>query len=151
MERSAGRRFLGTERANVAFHKPTPAKWYAPRIPQGLIWVAADRNKPIGFASIEPFEDALHLWELAVRLAAQGRGAGTALIEAVADDARARGLPAVTLTTFRDLSWNAPFYARRGFVEVSQDETRPRLADLREHERSLGLDVSARCAMSLAL
>jgi GNAT superfamily N-acetyltransferase len=129
----------------------TPAKWYRPRIPLGLVWVATEGDAPIGFASTEPFEDALHLWELAVRIEAQKRGAGRALVMAVIDDARARSLPAVTLTTFRDIAWNAPFYARLGFVEVPWAEANPRLADLRAHEAALGLDVDKRCAMRLAL
>ena len=60
-----------------------------------------------------------------MRFDAQGKGAGTALIQAAAGDARARGLPAVTLTTFRDLSWNAPFYTGRGFVEIAWEASPP--------------------------
>ena len=113
--------------------------------------MAAEGDVPFGFAFAEPFEDALHLWELAVRLDAQRQGAGRALVMAVAADARARNLPAVTLTTFRDIPWNGPFYARLGFIEVPHAEANPRLGGLRAHEASLGLDVANRCAMRLAL
>jgi len=113
--------------------------------------VATEADQPIGFASTEPFEDALHLWELAVRLDAQRRGAGRALVMAVAADARARRLPAVTLTTFRDISWNAPFYRRLGFAEVPWAEAGPRLAGLHDLEAERGLDVANRCAMRLDL
>jgi GNAT superfamily N-acetyltransferase len=129
----------------------TPARWYRPLVPRGLVWVATEGDVPFGFAVAEPFHDALHLWELAVRLDAQRQGAGRALVMAVAADARARNLPAVTLTTFRDIPWNAPFYARLGFVEVPHTEANPRLAGLRAREASLGLDVANRCAMRLAL
>jgi GNAT superfamily N-acetyltransferase len=129
----------------------TPAKWYRPRVPLGLVWVVCDDETPIGFATTEPFDDALHLWALAVRLEAQKRGAGRALVQAVIADARARGLPAVTLTTFRDIPWNGPFYASLGFVGVPQDGANPRLAGLRAHEAGLSLDVDRRCAMRLAL
>ena len=37
------------------------------------------------------------------------------------------GLPCLTLTTFRDVPWNAPWYSRLGF-EPAPDE--PRLAEL---------------------
>lgn len=149
IELSAARRFAGSAQAAVVDHPVTPASWYGPHIAAGLVWVADGDDGPLGFANIEPFADALHLWELAVRLDAQGRGAGTALVRAVADDARARGLPAVTLTTFRDIPWNAPFYASLGFVEVPQDATWPRLSGLRGLELSRGLDIEARCAMRL--
>jgi len=118
---------------------------------QGLVWVAEDAGRLIGFATCEAFEHELHLWELAVRHDAQGKGVGRAMITAVVDEARARGLPAVTLTTFRDIAWNAPFYARCGFVELSEDELGPFLTLVREKEVEIGLDVANRCAMRLAL
>jgi GNAT superfamily N-acetyltransferase len=127
------------------------AEDHRPFATQGLVWVAEDAGRLIGFATCEAFEHELHLWELAVRLDAQGKGAGRALIAAVVDEARARGLPAVTLTTFRDIPWNAPFYARCGFVELSDGEWGPFLTLVREKEVEIGLDVANRCAMRLAL
>ena len=82
---------------------------------EGLVWVADDVGELIGFAAAQAYFDALHLWELAVRHDRQGRGAGRALVEAAATEARRLGLPAVTLTTFRDIPWNGPLYARLGF------------------------------------
>jgi len=135
----------------VASDIVSPARYYKPLIPQGRVWVATEDDKPFGFACVEAFDDALHLWEVAVRLDAQKRGAGRALVMAVAADARARALPALTLTTFRDIPWNGPFYAGLGFVEVPLAEANPRLAALPAHEASLGLDVANRCIMRLAL
>ena len=117
-------------------------------IAQGLVWVAEDVGRRIGFASSEVFEDELHLWELAVRLEAQGRGAGRGLLAAVVEQARRLELP-VTLTTFRDIPWNAPFYARCGFVEMTPAEFSPLLKLVFERQAALGLDVASRCAMRL--
>ena len=89
--------------------------------------------------------DALHLWELAVRRDAQGKGLGKALVEATLALARARGLPAVTLSTFREIPWNAPFYARMGFRELP--ELNPRLAVIQLREDLLGLPVARRVFM----
>jgi len=61
--------------------------------------------------------------------------------------ARSRGLAAVALTTFRHVSWNGPFYARYGFVELDNPE--PRLAELVTAETGRGLPN--RIAMRLAL
>ena len=44
--------------------------------------------------------------------------------------ARTRRLPAVTLTTFRHLPWNAPFYQRLGFRILSSHERTPGLAEV---------------------
>jgi GNAT superfamily N-acetyltransferase len=127
------------------------AEDHRPFAAQGLVWVARDAGQLIGFATCEAFEHELHLWELAVRHDAQGKGAGRALIAAIVDEAQARGLPAVTLTTFRDIPWNAPFYARCGFVELSDDQLGPFLTLVRDKEVEIGLDVANRCAMRLAL
>jgi hypothetical protein len=44
----------------------------------------------------------------------------------------------VTLTTFRDVPWNGPFYAGLGFRAV--DELTPGLAAVRDHEKAIGDD-----------
>jgi GNAT superfamily N-acetyltransferase len=118
---------------------------------EGLVWVADDAGELIGFAAAQAYFDALHLWELAVRHDRQGRGAGRALVEAAATEARRLGLPAVTLTTFRDIPWNGPLYARLGFREIGPAELNGRLTAVLMRERRLGLDADARCAMRLDL
>jgi GNAT superfamily N-acetyltransferase len=118
------------------------AEDHRPFAVQGLVWVAEEAGRLIGFATCEAFEHELE---------AQGKGAGRALIAAVEEEARTRGLPAVTLTTFRDIPWNAPFYARCGFVELSDENLGPFLTLVREKEVEIGLDVANRCAMRLAL
>ncbi len=151
IEASAGLAFLNSSQAAAAKSPATPAGFYPHLIAQGLVWVAADLEGPFGFASTEAFEDGLHIWELAVRLDAQRQGAGRALLGAVSDDATRRGLPAVTLTTFTDVAWNAPFYRRMGYVEIPLTELSPRLAAVRVREGELGLDLKNRCAMRLDL
>lgn len=129
----------------------SPPEFYIPFQTDGLVLVAADEGALVGFAACQACADALHLWELAVRHDAQGRGIGRALLDEVAALARSHALPAVTLSTFRDIPWNAPFYARRGFVELALDELNARLRIVRDREASLGLDVASRCAMRLVV
>jgi hypothetical protein len=45
------------------------------------------------------------------------------------------------------LPWNAPFYARLGFEEVSALDAHPRLAGELANEVDDGLPVERRCAM----
>ena len=118
---------------------------------EGLVWVADDGGELIGFAACQHFMDALHLWEIAVRRDRQGQGAGRGLMARVAQEAQERGAGAVTLTTFRDLPWNGPFYASLGFRALAPDELNGRLTAILMRERRLGLDVEARCAMRLTL
>lgn len=114
----------------------------------GLVLVAEDDGL-IGFVACQACADALHIWELAVVRERQGHGVGRDLMAATIRLARRRGLPAVTLSTFRHIVWNAPFYARLGFSEVKSADLNPRLAAITDREAALGLDVAARCAMRL--
>ena len=77
-------------------------------------------------------------------------GLGRQLIARVVADARAAGARAVTLTTYRDVPFNAPYYARLGFRVVA-DDADARLATLRAAERAAGIDVAPRVAMVLDL
>jgi GNAT superfamily N-acetyltransferase len=100
--------------------------------------VLATGDPAVGFACVEVVDGAAHLWQLSVHPQAARRGRGTALVNAVCDWAAANGFPAVTLTTFRDVAWNGPFYAKLGFRELQ--ELSPGLAAMRAHERWIGDD-----------
>ncbi|HEY0436284.1 MAG TPA: GNAT family N-acetyltransferase [Phenylobacterium sp.] len=128
-----------------------PIEFYVPMQTEGLVLVAESDGEVIGFAANQACEDALHLWELEVRRDRQGRGVGRALVQASVELARGRKLPAVTLTTFNDVSWNGPFYAHLGFEMLDLTTLNPRLAAIREREASLGFPMPSRCAMRLVL
>jgi GNAT superfamily N-acetyltransferase len=152
IERSAAEAFRGSSQDAIADDAVSPVEFYVPFQTDGLVLVAEDEDGAlVGFAACQACEDALHLWELAVRFDRQGRGAGRALLAATAALARRRGLPTVTLSTFRDIPWNAPFYARLGFAEIAREDLDARLRIVMERERQLGLDAAGRCAMRLAL
>ena len=102
---------------------------------------------PAGFLASEPFRRELHIWEMDVDPRLQRRGIGAGLVRACLIDARNSGFKAVTLTTFRELDWNAPFYARMGFEEVTALDAHPRLAGELANEADDGLPVERRCAM----
>jgi predicted N-acetyltransferase YhbS len=147
IEGSAAEAFRGSAHAHVADHPPAPASAYAALVATGLVLIAERDGQPVGFAACEVLAEALHLKELAVRYERQGQGIGRALVEAVAAEARRRSLPAVTLTTFRDISWNAPWYARQGFVELGAEGLDEHLrGELAAGARN---GLTARCAMRL--
>jgi hypothetical protein len=53
----------------------------------------------------------------------------------------------VTLTTFRDVPWNMPFYARLGFEIVPPEQVGPALFAIVEGETRRGLDPARRVVM----
>ncbi|GAA3123343.1 GNAT family N-acetyltransferase [Streptosporangium carneum] len=109
------------------------------------VLVAGD--PPVGFAMIGWVDGHVHLDQLAVRPDRGRRGVGSVLLEAVCDHAASTGAAAVTLTTFRDVPWNAPWYARRGFAVLGEEEWGPELAALVVHERELGIELAPRVVM----
>ena len=83
---------------------------------EGRLWVALAGETPIGFAHVEVFDPiSVHLEEIDVHPDHGRRGVGTKLVTTVCRWAWKRGYRAVTLTTFRDVPWNMPFYSRLGF------------------------------------
>lgn len=146
IERRAGARF---EQLAETAHLPafyTPLEDFEEGQRAGRLWVARTGGAPVGFALAVEGEDDLHLQEVDV-LPEHGRhGLGTRLVEAVCAHARARG-QGVTLTTFRRVPWNAPFYARLGFQELAEEELTPSLRRHRAEEEGAGLPREQRCVM----
>jgi GNAT superfamily N-acetyltransferase len=97
---------------------------------------------PVGFVQVEEIDGLAYIVELAVIPRWMRQGIGSALLERACEWARGRGYRAITLTTYADVPWNAPFYARRGFVEIT--EFGPGVQAEREQERELGLDEVGR-------
>lgn len=137
----AGACFSEVGLAAAAGWPNVPAELLARQRAAGLLWVAGD--PPLGFALALAFGGALHLHEIDVVPEARRRGLGRALVDAVAAQAARRGLPQVTLVTFRDVPWNAPLYRRLGFVESAEAARLPEVAALVEEERRSGMAALA--------
>jgi GNAT superfamily N-acetyltransferase len=107
------------------------------------VWVAVGtEGLPVAFIAVGDVDGATHIHQVCVHPAGARQGIGAALIEHVTTAGRA-----VTLTTFRDVPWNAPYYERLGFRTVL--ETSPALAEIMREEASRGLDPASRVAMVL--
>lgn len=118
----------------------------------GRCLVGADgADAPVAFLIWEILDGNAYIRELAVLPEHAGQRLGARLIAAVAAEARRRGLPMLTLTTFRDIPWNAPYYARLGFTEIPEAEYGRDLIAMIEMQRRHGLDISKRLAMKRPL
>jgi GNAT superfamily N-acetyltransferase len=104
----------------------------------------------VGFISLEVVDGEAHVDQVSVLPEHGRKGTGRALVEAAIGWAVGDGYSGITLTTFRDVPWNAPFYRTLGFTEV--DQPAPTLAAIRAHEVAVGLDAHGpRIAMRRAL
>ncbi|MBP0017693.1 MAG: GNAT family N-acetyltransferase [Cyanobacteria bacterium SBLK] len=115
---------------------------------ENLLWVACNREEIlIGFAYVEKLGEHWHLEELDVHPQYQKKGIGRALVKAICDRAEKRKIPAITLTTFRDIPWNAPFYEKMGFVAIAFSECSTELQELVIAEDRRGLRQDKRLIM----
>lgn len=116
----------------------------------GLLWVALVDDHPVGFALVRMLSDVQpHLEELDVLRSHGRRGIGSALVRAVCSWASSSGYLQLTLTTFRAVPWNMPFYAALGFEEVSSSDVGPALTAAIEAETARGLPPSDRVSMAM--
>ena len=115
---------------------------------EGRLWVALADDVPVGFAHVEVIEPgAAHLEEIDVHPDHGRRGLGAKLIRQVCEWARVHRYGSVTLTTFRDVPWNMPFYARLGFTVVPPEQVSTGLRIVVDDETRRGLDPLRRVVM----
>jgi ribosomal protein S18 acetylase RimI-like enzyme len=152
-EVAAGERFRAIDDPRIARTADAPPYWT-----EGLerasneqrAWVAVDEGGTIiGFAVAWMVDGEGHLDELAVAPAHGRRGVGRALVDEVVAWTAAQELTSITLTTFRDVPWNAPYYEKLGFHVVST--LTPTLQALVDEQATWGLEPSLRVVMRRSL
>jgi GNAT superfamily N-acetyltransferase len=112
------------------------------------LWIAVNEtDQPIGFAGGEGLDGNFHIAEVSVGQDAQGKGVGKALMEELIRQAKEEGYMAITLTTYRDLPWNGPWYRKLGFLEVQVDEMGDEYAKIWNSEAQHGHEMGLRCVM----
>ena len=152
IESAAAVRFAGLGIANAVLTDETDHEELEEARANGWLLVAiAPGGEVVGFALGESLDDGAHLEEVDVLPAHGRRGVGGALVEAICDDARRRGCAAVTLTTFREIPWNEPFYRRLGFEELAAADLTPELEERVAEETARGLDPARRLVMRRVL
>ena len=145
----AAARLLRGHAPESVLDEATDLDTFADAAGHGRLWVALDGDTPVGFALVEMLADDLpHLAEVDVEPAHGRRGLGTALVRAACEWAGTSGFSMLTLTTFRAVPWNMPFYARLGFMEIPRDRLRPELAALVSDEAARGLPPETRAVMA---
>jgi GNAT superfamily N-acetyltransferase len=127
----------------------TPDRDFAGAQRAGRLWVARlhPHAPPVGFALVTRVGDEWHLQEMDVLPEHGRRGLGRALLAAACEWVRAQGGSTLTLTTFRDVPWNAPFYERCGFRRLADHELTPALRAELADEAAHGLPPETRVAM----
>jgi GNAT superfamily N-acetyltransferase len=151
IEVRAGERFRSVGMDDVADDEPYDDAFYLDALTGGRLWVAELDAEVVGYAVAQDLDGQPHLAQISAGPEAGGRGIGRALVHAVGAWARSVGGTSLTLSTFRAVPWNAPYYAGLGFEPVEDATADPRFRAVRDHEAAEGLDIEARLIMRLRL
>ncbi len=147
IELSAATLLQGYAPASV-LEEPTDTKDFLKAQTEQRLWVARIGDFPVGFALIEMLdEDHPHLQEINVEPTYGRRGIGRALMREICAWLYRASYSEITLTTFRVVPWNMPFYQKLGFEEILDASINPALAKIIRNETERGLDPKERVAM----
>jgi GNAT superfamily N-acetyltransferase len=150
VERAAGLVFRDIGMDAVADDEPPTVDELAAYQADGRAWVYADPdNRPVAYLLVAVVDGEAHIEQVSVRPEHARRGIGRRLIEVAREWARAHELPALSLTTFAEVPWNGPYYARLGFEVVPPDRLARGLRAIRATESAKGLDAWPRVVMRL--
>jgi GNAT superfamily N-acetyltransferase len=148
IELAAAARYASVGMASVAMSDPIPLAVLAARVAsRSLIVAVTPDDAPIGFTVFRPLDGAAYIEEVDVLPSHAGRRIGATLLAGVASRAAGLGLAALTLSTFRHVPWNGPYYRRLGFVEMMAQELTPGLHAVRADNIARGLDETQRLFM----
>lgn len=146
IERAAGELFRSIGMAAIADDEPLPAGELARYVTAGRAWVAGF-DGVIGYLIADLVDGNVHIEQVSVDPRFARRGVGRRLIEEAAGHGKRIGARGLTLTTFADVAWNAPYYRRCGFAVMPDEAVGPELRVVREHEVAVGLDRWPRVCM----
>lgn len=149
VEVAAGKIFEDVGMPEIALDAPPSLIWLGGFQRAGRLWVATDHaGEPVAYCAVELVGASAHIAQVSVHPGFAGRRIGATLIDTVGEWAVAQGLDGLSLTTFRDVPWNAPYYARLGFRELPEGEWTPGLRGVVDRETAQGLNPAARAVMT---
>jgi predicted N-acetyltransferase YhbS len=152
IEQSAAIRFLDTPYAFLAGAKPLPIEFVRQRFQAGQIWVAVDQQDTVvGHAITREVDDTLYLQEIDIEPQHGQKGLGSALVNTVRSWAKISGYSVMSLSTFRYIPWNAPFYSKLGFDILDESDLTAGFQEIRKQESASGLPISERVIMHCEL
>jgi GNAT superfamily N-acetyltransferase len=155
IDRLADRLFIETgiaELAAMARGPRTPATEFKTMLDACSVHVACTADDvPVGLAAAQPLEGDIYLRLLAVDPDHGRRGLGSTLIRQTVIHGQRISASRCALSTFREVAFNAPFYARHGFVELPLPLASNALRQRFELEVPDGINPDQRLLMVLDL
>lgn len=114
-----------------------------------ILVVINTADQPVAYLVLEELDGWAHIDQLTVHPDHARQGLGQNLILEAGRWAAKRGLQGLTLTTFRDVAWNAPYYRRLGFKEVPENHWSEGIRRVVAEEAAHGLNRWPRVVMEM--
>jgi len=152
IDRQADQLFLETGITNImaiATGPLTPLPAFNTMLDACSVAVACSADdRPVGFAAVQRLQDDIYLRLLAVDPEHGRRGIGASLLALTIEIGRQQGAERCVLSTFRDVSFNQPFYQRHGFSELPRGEATLPVQQQFKADIPEGIDAAQRLLMA---
>ncbi|NJR48735.1 MAG: GNAT family N-acetyltransferase [Leptolyngbyaceae cyanobacterium CSU_1_3] len=148
IEQAAAMLFRNTSYAFLVDADPLPLDFVIQQFQAGRVWVAVDdRDLLVGYAIAQEIDGNAYLQQIDVHPDHGRKGIGRKLVESVCAWAEHQSYRRIFLSTFRDIAWNAPFYAKLGFQILAESELTSGFQQIRYKEAEAGLPIDQRVIM----
>ncbi|NUS74213.1 MAG: GNAT family N-acetyltransferase [Corynebacteriales bacterium] len=152
IERAAGQCFKDVGMPEIAADDPLSLDELAWFQASEMAWVAVNEtDQPMAYLIAKIVDDDFYVEQISVHSAYARRRIGKAMLDHVAGVARDADASHLTLATFRDVPWNAPYYLTCGFEIMSRESLTPGLLAIQRQEIDHGLYRWARVFMRRAV
>lgn len=111
------------------------------------LWVAVEYGVLKAYLLGDFLPQSLHIDQVTVHPDAARRGLGALMIESVSADPRSKERGLITLTSFANVPWNAPYYERIGFLDIAEENWPEGVAEKFAAEQRDGLAAWPRVVM----
>lgn len=147
LEQAAGEVFRTIGMDAVADDPPIAESILLQAVEEQRLWFAVEYGVLKAYLLGDFLPQSLHIEQVTVHPDAARRGLGALMIESVSADPRSRERGLITLTSFANVPWNAPYYERIGFLDIAESEWPEGVAEKVAAERESGLAAWPRVVM----
>lgn len=147
LEQAAGEVFRSIGMDAVADDPPIADSILLQAVEDQRLWVAVEYGVLKAYLLGEFLPQSLHIDQVTVHPKAARRGLGALMIESVSADPRSKKRGLITLTSFANVPWNAPYYERIGFLDIAESEWPEGVAGKVDADQQHGLNAWPRVVM----
>lgn len=147
LERAAGELFRTIGMDAIADDVPISESELMLAVQEQRLWFAVEYGVLKAYLLGDFLPQSLHIDQVTVHPDASRRGLGALMIESVSADPRAKERGLITLTSFANVPWNAPYYERIGFVDIAEEDWPEGIAEKVAAEQGTGVAAWPRVVM----